>query len=285
MTETANPLSKYYRQPGVYIKLPSGGKYFSEGAFQPTANGEIPVLPMTAKDELNFKTPDALLNGQATVDVIQSCVPNIKDAWQVVNHDVDTILLAIRIATFGENMDIEAPVPVTNEMQTHSVNLPGILETLAISELKDEITTKSGFKIKVAPLTYKDLTKNQLAAFEQQKIYATVSNSQLGEDEKSLRFIQSFRKLSELNFEVLVDSLVSITTPDGNTTTDKAQIKEFFDNATAKITKEVQDALAELRLQGSIKPMKVKATEEQIKAGVPATYEVPITFDNANFFV
>ena len=285
MTETANPLSKYYRQPGVYIKLPSGGKYFSEGAFQPTANGEIPVLPMTAKDELNFKTPDALLNGQATVDVIQSCVPNIKDAWQVVNHDVDTILLAIRIATFGENMDIEAPVPVINEMQTHSVNLPGILETLAISELKDEITTKSGFKIKVAPLTYKDLTKNQLAAFEQQKIYATVSNSQLGEDEKSLRFIQSFRKLSELNFEVLVESLVSITTPDGNTTTDKAQIKEFFDNATAKITEEIQDALAELRLQGSIKPMKVKATEEQIKAGVPATYEVPITFDNANFFV
>lgn len=285
MTETANPLSKYYRQPGVYIKLPSGGKYFSEGAFQPTANGEIPVLPMTAKDELNFKTPDALLNGQATVDVIQSCVPNIKDAWQVVNHDVDTILLAIRIATFGENMDIEAPVPVTNEMQTHSVNLPGILETLAISELKDEITTKSGFKIKVAPLTYKDLTKNQLAAFEQQKIYATVSNSQLGEDEKSLRFIQSFRKLSELNFEVLVESLVSITTPDGNTTTDKAQIKDFFDNATAKITEEIQNALAELRLQGSIKPMKVKATEEQIKAGVPATYEVPITFDNANFFV
>ena len=285
MTETANPLSKYYRQPGVYIKLPSGGKYFSEGAFQPTANGEIPVLPMTAKDELNFKTPDALLNGQATVDVIQSCVPNIKDAWQVVNHDVDTILLAIRIATFGENMDIEAPVPVTNEMQTHSVNLPGILETLKITDLRDEITTKSGFKIKVAPLTYKDLTKNQLAAFEQQKIYATVSNSQLGEDEKSLRFIQSFRKLSELNFEVLVESLVSITTPDGNTTTDKAQIKEFFDNATAKITEEIQNALAELRLQGSIKPMKVKATEEQIKAGVPATYEVPITFDNANFFV
>lgn len=285
MTETANPLSKYYRQPGVYIKLPSGGKYFSEGAFQPTASGEIPVLPMTAKDELNFKTPDALLNGQATVDVIQSCVPNIKDAWQVVNHDVDTILLAIRIATFGENMDIEAPVPVTNEMQTHTVNLPGILETLKITDLKDETTTKSGFKIKVAPLTYKDLTKNQLAAFEQQKIYATVSNSQLGEDEKSLRFIQSFRKLSELNFEVLVDSLISITTPDGTTTNDKAQIKEFFDNATAKITTEVQDALAELRLQGSIKPMKVKATEEQIKAGVPATYEVPITFDNANFFV
>lgn len=285
MAQTANPLSKYYRQPGVYIKLPSGGRYFSEGAFQPTTNGEIPVLPMTAKDEMNFKTPDALLNGQATVDVIQSCLPNIKDAWQVVNHDVDTILLAIRIATFGETMDIEAPVPVVNTMQTHSVNLPSILETLQVADLKDEITSKSGFKIKIAPMTYKDLTKNQLAAFEQQKIYATVSNSQLGEDEKSLRFIQSFRKLSEMNFEVLVDSLISLTGPDGTVITDRNQIRDFFDNATAKITTEIQEALAELRLQGSIKPMKVKATEEQIKAGVPATYEVPITFDNANFFV
>ena len=134
-------------------------------------------------------------------------------------------------------------------------------------------------------MTYKDLTKNQLAAFEQQKIYATVSNSQLGEDEKSLRFIQSFRKLSEMNFEVLVDSLISLTGPDGTVITDRTQIRDFFDNATAKITTEIQEALAELRLQGSIKPMKVKATEEQIKAGVPATYEVPITFDNANFFV
>ena len=32
---------------------------------------------MTAKDEMMFKTPDALLNGQATVDVIQSCIPAI----------------------------------------------------------------------------------------------------------------------------------------------------------------------------------------------------------------
>jgi hypothetical protein len=132
-------------------------------------------------------------------------------------------------------MDIEAPVPVINTMQTHSVNLPALLETLRVTELKDEITTQSGFKIKASPMTYKDLTKNQLAAFEQQKIYATVSNSQLGEDEKSLRFIQSFRKLSEMNFEVLVDSLISLTAPNGTTITDKNQIRDFFDNATAKI--------------------------------------------------
>jgi len=284
MTENTKPLSKYYRQPAVYITLPSQGKYFDDKGFEKTETGELPVLPMTAKDELNFKTPDALLNGQSTVDVIQSCMPNIKDAWQVVNHDLDTILLAIRIATFGETMDIEAPVPKANEMQVHTVNLPQMLETLKNIDIKDEFSTKSGFKVKVSPLTYKELTKNQLATFEQQKIYATVSQTQMDETQKSKTFAESFRKLSELNFDVLVSSIVSITTPDGTAVTDKEQIREFINNADVKITNDIQEGLGELRTQGNLKPLTVKANEEQIKKGAPATYEVPVTFDNSNFF-
>lgn len=285
MTENANPLSKYYRQPGVYITLPTRGRYFSEGSFVKTENDEIPVLPMTAKDELNFKTPDALLNGQATVDVIQSCLPNIKNGWEVVNHDLDSILLAIRIASFGETMDIEAPVPVVNRMQSHTVNLPALLETVKNVKIEDSKKTPSGFTIKVNPLRYGDLTKNQLAAFEQQKIYATVSSSELSDEEKTKRFVTGFRKLSELNWEVLVDSIRSITTPDGTEVIDKKQITEFFENTNSKVVDEIQNALSDLRSQGNIKPLRVKATEDQIKEGVPATYEVPITFDNSNFFV
>jgi len=33
-----------------------------------------------------------------------------------------------------------------------------------------------------------------------------------------------------------------------------------------------------------MKPVQLKATEEQIKKGVPTSYEVPVTFDTANFF-
>ena len=110
MTENTNPLQKYYRQPAIYIKLPSAGRYYDANTYTPTETGEIPVLPMTAKDELSFKTPDALINGQATVDVIKSCVPNLLDPWKMVNYDTDTILLAIRIATYGETMDISYAV-------------------------------------------------------------------------------------------------------------------------------------------------------------------------------
>ena len=79
--KNTNPLQKYFRQPKIYIKLPSNGKWYPNGSLEVTDNMEFPVYAMTARDELMFKTPDALLNGQSTVDVIQSCVPSIKNAW------------------------------------------------------------------------------------------------------------------------------------------------------------------------------------------------------------
>ena len=99
----SNPLQKYFRQPKLYISLPSKGAFYPIGALEMPENKEVPVYAMTAKDELVFKTPDALLNGQATVEVIKSCIPAIKDPWNIPSIDLDTILVAIRMATYGEN--------------------------------------------------------------------------------------------------------------------------------------------------------------------------------------
>lgn len=284
MTENTNPLGKYYRQPQIYIRLPSKGKYYGADVFTPTETGEIPVLPMTAKDELAFKTPDAMMSGQATVDVIQSCIPNFKNAWKMVNYDTDVVLLAIRIATYGETMDVTYRVPVTNEEMSHTVNLPAVLEDLGRIDINDVATTKSGFKVKLAPLDYQALTQVQTASFEQQKIYATVNNSALSEQEKSTQFVKSFKILNNINFSLLVDSITEITTPDGATVVDRLQIKDFCDNCDAKVINEIQDELAKVRAQAQIQPIKFKATEEQIKKGVPTSYEVPVTFDSSNFF-
>tara|TARA_X000000950_G_scaffold210636_1_gene253317 strand:- start:648 stop:1505 length:858 start_codon:yes stop_codon:yes gene_type:complete len=284
MTENTNPLGKYYRQPQIYIRLPSKGKYYGADVFTPTETGEIPVLPMTAKDELSFKTPDSMMSGQSTVDVIQSCVPNFKNAWKMVNFDTDTVLLAIRIATYGETMDVNYKVPVTNDDMTHTVNLPALLEDLGKMNIVDEATTKSGFKVKLAPLDYQALSQIQTAQFEQQKIYTTVNNSAMSEQDKSAQFVKSFKLLNNINFSMLVDSITSITTPEGHTVVDKAQIKDFCDNCDAKVINEIQDELAMIRSQAQIKPIRLQSTEEQIKKGAPTSYEVPVTFDSSNFF-
>ncbi len=283
MTEN-NPLGKYYRQPQIYITLPSKGRYYDPNTFTPTETGEIPVLPMTAKDEMAFKTPDAMMNGQATVDVIKSCIPNFKDPWKMVNYDTDTIMLAIRIATYGETMDISYNVPVTLEQSQTTVNLPALLESLKNIDIKDEAKTSTGFTIRINPLTYQQLTRIQIAQFEQQKMYTNVADSGLSDDIKNTRFAESYQKINAVNFSMLVDSIKEITTPEGDTVSDRKQIADFIDNCDARTTSDIEKKLSELRLQSQIKPVQIKATDEQIKKGVSATYDVPVTFDNSNFF-
>ena len=284
MTENSNPLNKYFRQPSIYVTLPSGSAY-PPHVLQASQTGELGIQPMTAKDEIRFKTPDALMNGEGVVEVIQSCVPQIKDAWQVKSYDLDTLLIAIRIATYGETMDFTFTVPGANEQVTHSQNLPAILEQIKSTTIESQITLDDGLKITVRPLTYKDMTKASQQTFQQQKMYSAVQDSEMPDEDKSKRFNESFKALTDLNSSILLKNISTITMQDGTAVSDPAQIKEFMDNANAKLIKEIETKIIVLRSQGAVKPLKLKATEEQIKGGAPATYEVPITFDTANFFV
>ena len=45
------------------------------------------------------------------LDLIQSCIPNIKNAWGMPSLDIDACLIAIRIASYGEHRTITAKAP------------------------------------------------------------------------------------------------------------------------------------------------------------------------------
>ena len=129
-----NPLKKYFRQPKVYITLPSKGRFYNPDSIDMPESQELPVFAMTARDELTMQTPDALLNGQATVDLIKSCMPNILDPWQMPSIDLDASLIAIRIATYGEEMDITTKEPGTGEEKSFAVDLRQLLNKLVTVE-------------------------------------------------------------------------------------------------------------------------------------------------------
>jgi len=116
-------------------------------------------------------------------------------------------------------------------------------------------------------------------------MYTAIQDSQLSDEEKAKRFNDAFKTLTDLNASILLKNIDSIAMQDGTEITDPAHIKEFVDNANATLIKEIEQKLTELRGQGAVKPLKLKATEEQIKKGAPASYEVPVTFDTSNFFV
>ena len=282
---SGNPLAKHLRQPKIYIKLPSQGNYWPKGSLELTETGELPVYAMTAKDEIAFKTPDALLNGQATVDVIQSCVPNIKDAWQCPSIDLDTLLISIRMASFGNSIDMTTKIPDTDIVKDFTFNLQNLYDKYQTTTFDDTFEIE-GFIVQIKPVSYKTATSQAIKAFEQQRIFGIVNDENVDDAVKIERFQQSFKKLTEINVNILIDSVVAIQ-PAGDDTpvTNPQHIREFLENCEAKTFNAIQDHISLQKEKFTQAPVEVESTEEEREQGAPDKYSIPITFDQSNFFV
>jgi hypothetical protein len=279
---TGNPLQKYFRQPKIYFTLPSNGRYWSEKDLEFTENGEYPVFAMTAKDELSFKTPDSLINGQSTVDVIQSCVPNIKNAWNMPSIDLDAVLVAIRIATYGESMDVDTTVPVIDEERTYQLDLRQILDQLIAVEFQSVLPV-GDLVIHLKPLTYREFTNNALKTFEEQRVFSLLDNQEISEEEKLNRFNQSFRKLTELNINMISESISAIEIGE-ETVQEQTYISEFLQKADRDFYNAVIEHIEKEKEKFAIKPLDVKTEPEDQEKGAPESYQVPVVFDQSNFF-
>ena len=285
MNSTANPLSMFMRQPKIYIRLPSGGQYWPEGSLQLSETEEYPVYSMTAKDELTLKVPDALMNGQAVVDVIQHCMPNIKNAWHVPALDIDIILIAIRLATYGEMMT--TPIKFGNDLELeYQIDLRVLMD-----QLMEQITWEpvvqvtNDLTVFVKPLDYKHMSSAALKTFETQKIMQVVNDDTMSEEKKIELFRTSFKSLSDATLGTISDSISRIDSVNGSTDNPKF-IKEFIDNTDKEIFNKIQAHLEKLKDINAIKPMVVEVTDEMREQGITTdTVEVPITFDPSTFFV
>lgn len=275
-TKKLNPLVNYFRQPKLYIKLPSNGDFYPDGALDKSEISEYAVYAMTAKDELMFKTPDALMNGQASVEVIKSCIPAIKDPWKMPSIDLDTVLIAIRIATYGESMDFTSSCPKCKNFNELSFNLVGYLDQANQFTYQSAIDMPP-LKINIRPYSYKEITQTAIKTLEQQKIINIVNDEELGDEEKLAMFGESFVKLTQLTVDVVSGCIQSIETPEG-TVDDQVLIKEFIENSSKETFTAVNTRIDELRDQISLKSQAINCQNCEHE------YEIEITMDQTNFF-
>jgi hypothetical protein len=272
-----NPLSKYFRQPAIYFGLPSGGSYWPNGSLEMPETGELPVYPLTSRDEITLRTPDALINGQGVVDVIQSCIPGIKDAWKMPAGDVDAVLIAIRIASYSHNMDFEHKCPKCSEENTYTMDLRHLMSTIKFSDY-DTPAEMHGLVFKFRPSTYKEITELNQINYEITRTTMALENA--SDEDRKNGFTASLNKLVNLGQEVLARSTESVTeTESGTVITDQTYIREFYAQIDAKLFNALQDVLTEKTKDANIKPVPVncQSCNEPI--------QLTILFDYSNFFV
>jgi hypothetical protein len=271
-----NPLANWYRQPKIYVKLPSKGKFYPAGALDVSSSTEYPVYAMTAKDELMFKTPDALLTGQSTVELIKSCIPAILDPWSMPSIDLDFCLIAVRIATYGDKMEVGCNCPSCNAENTYDVDLTAWFGNFNNFEYVDTVNADP-LLLQIRPYSYKELTKTSIKTMEQQRIFQIINNDELSDEVKLEKFGASFVKLTELSVDIIADCIIKIETPDGSVS-DKSMIKEFINNCSKDIFDKVSNHITNMKDQIELKEQNVKCNE------CGAEFSLPISMDQSNFF-
>jgi len=273
-----NLLSQYFRQPAIYIKLPSQGNYYSPGTLDMPQTGDIAVLPMTAIDEITYRTPDALFNGQAVVNVIQSCVPAIKNAWAIPAVDIDTILVAIRIASYGHQMEFGTTCPKCNNTSDYGIDLRTVLDSIKSPDYSQSIKT-GDIEIFFKPMTYKNLSDNNRIQFDEQRIFQQLNTTEGDVDPKQMSAVsEALLKMTEMTVTALAQSVLSIKTPSA-IVTEPQFIAEFLKNCDRAVFSRIQDYVIEHKNQAEMQPLTITCPECQNQ------YTQNITLDMTSFFV
>lgn len=277
MNNCMNPLMNFARKAELSIKLPSNGKWYDEGMIDYTPNGEVEVYPMLPKDELLLMNPDALLSGQANINMIKSCVPSIKEPEKLLYPDANVLFLAIQKATYGDKITMSTYCPhchqliddnkysqediekleSENKLMSKSFDIDYSIEELLqqMTYLDEEYIVKldNGLKIYVSPntihdkymysnmsLTYKKLLK-VYKEMKENNSDDEINDDNLDKESISIKIQDLYNKLTDINNQIIAKCIIKIVLPDDTVVYDKDNIYEFICNCKSDIISELNN--------------------------------------------
>jgi hypothetical protein len=239
-----NKLSKYYRAPKLYVRVPSQGAFNPE--VESAMGGELAVMAMTGRDETMIKNPDALLNGEAVTSAIKSCVPGIQEPKDMPITDIDTLLIAIKIATTGEEHEVSATCPKCKTESRGVVNLRNILPTAKLLDSEYPVKLDTGVTVYVRPYTFSMQTEAALAAFDETKTLQNLTQEKEINSESMSIYNKSFRRMADMSVSLLGRSIIKVVTPEGDEVSDPNEIFAFIQNIDSNAAKQIDEVLAKI---------------------------------------
>jgi hypothetical protein len=270
-----NPLKKHFRQPKVFVNLPSKGLYNQPG----TLAGEpvqLPVYGMTGMDEILLKTPDSLLTGESTIRVIESCCPTIKDAADLCLLDLDLILVAIRIATYGNTMSVTHSCPSCETINDYDIELGAFIEHFNKCQYENKIVLKD-VSVKIRPLTYKAWCEFQVRNFGvQRQLQQAVTLTDEVEQNKIVTSL--FDQISTMQNDTIMKQLESVQT-DEVLVDQKEFLEEWLVNSESNVFDSIREQIEKNRTAWDLPKIAVVCNDCGHK------HDITVNMDQSSFFV
>jgi hypothetical protein len=257
------------RYPQIYTELPSTKK-------------QLAVYSMTMADEFILKTPDALMNGHATVDIIKNCCPEIQNGWLIQLTDLNTILSAIRIASGNAKIDISIKCPHCKKSETYDLDLQQYTANLNAGQntWDSPIEVNSQVSINLIPPCYKVLNDWAIAEF---KIGKQLQQVQHLEDEnlKLTYTSQLVEKFNILQKEKLLSSINEIYTREPHmVVNDRSDIIEYINCIDISEYNKLMDEYKNKIKACQLPNIQIKCANEECAKDL----DVPFELDFCNVF-
>jgi hypothetical protein len=243
MENRVNPLKQYFRKPGIWIKLPSQGNFYKIKPADLNEMGEIPIYPLTAKDELMLKNADALLNGSAISQMIASCAPCITDPMSMLAIDLDAILVAIRRCTYGDSNDVTCTCTNCATENEVSVNLNHIISSIKVIEKLQPITFDNGIKVFIKPVTVTNLLSLNWVQFEQIRNIQIAEQNNADETTKVDLMQKSYQLLTEKNIEIIGSCIDTVLLPDDVAVADSNDIRDWINDLSKPDFAKIEESI------------------------------------------
>lgn len=284
--QTANPLSDYFRQPGTYITLPSSGRYYKQPP-KLTDSGELAIYPMTAKDELRLKNPDALFNGEAMRGVIKSSCPDIADVDEIPSADVDMILVAIKMASYGDDMPMDISHGCNEsdgKSQTINVSLGQIIGTLKpIPDKLGVVKLANNLEVHLRPYNLKDQSRLLRMQFDSMRALQASEQREEAVEKQTLIANTGFAQLVDLSHDLMIGAIQKVVIPgsgDGEPQeiTEVKFIADWLGNLDRSSVDRLEEELKQFQEFGIIREVSAKCDY------CGESYKTDMLFDPTSFF-
>lgn len=253
-----NPLNQYFRHPVLHVSLPSQGKFYPKNSIDLTQDNQYPVLPLTRQDELVFMTATGQINGSSIVSIIQSCIPNIKNAWKMPVIDIDKILVAIKIATHGTQLDVVSTCPNCEHSNQMLVDLQSVIDQIPAPDYSAPVEIED-LRVYFKPISYQQLTDNNKIQFNEEDIVSMLQDSTIDEHVKSDKIEKLLEKVRALATTVLCQNIQRVETPTAKVE-EPEHISEWLNNCDRTVYMQLQDSIVKYKVDTEIKPADVTCT-------------------------
>ena len=275
-----NPLTKYYRVPKLYVPLPSRGLFYPENSMDTSVNNELAVYALSAVDQILLKTPDAMLNGETLTQIVKNCVPGIKHVNLLVEPDINTLLLAIRIATTGAAMEHECECPSCKKTQKVEINLPQFIESQSFLDNHPTITINDELVVAIRPFNFEQRNISLLnEVAESQAINLLQQDTDIDTEHQAQKVAAIVAQMTDRLFELIAKSVISVTIVSENKiVTDPAHILEFIKGINKSQADVIGAKIKELNKVG------IDTTSNFICDSCSHTWSHQLDFDPLSFF-